>query len=262
MRSTLTAAALILLAATLAATAAAPAGTGPFKAGAKADNGWGTLRGQIVFGGDKLPELKPLNVDKDQDHCLSKGPVQNESWVVNPGNKGVRWVVVFLRAEQGQTLPIHESLKEVKQKEVVLDQPACRFEPHVVALREGQVLVAKNPAPVAHNVVINGLNNSHNVQLAPGKSHNFTLTLERNALAIQCGIHPWMRGYAWTFDHPYYAVTDADGKFEIKLAPAGKQNLVIWHEATGYLEGKKGRAVDVKPGDATDLGKITIKPTE
>src|SRR5262249_31965950 len=34
---------------------------------------WGTLKGRIVFAGDKLPETVELKVDKDQEHCLSKG---------------------------------------------------------------------------------------------------------------------------------------------------------------------------------------------
>jgi hypothetical protein len=51
-----------------------------------------------------------------------------------------------------------------------------------------------------------------------------------------------MSGYVRIFDHPYYAVTDEDGKFEIKNAPAGKLRIVYWHEAKGLLGGAKGRA--------------------
>jgi hypothetical protein len=41
-----------------------------------------------------------------------------------------------------------------------------------------------------------------------------------------------MNGYLAGFDHPYFAVTDAEGKFEISGVPPGTYNLVAWHE--GY----------------------------
>jgi len=226
------------------------------------NGGWGTVRGQVLFAGDKIPDRPPLKVDKDQEHCLQKGPLLSEKWTVNPANKGVRWVVAYLVSDPANRLPIHPDLKEPSPKEVVLDQPCCNFDPHVIALREGQTLVARNPAPVAHSVNITGFKNSFNIQMAPGTSHKFTsLAPERNAVKLSCGQHPWMEGYAWIFDHPYFAVTDADGKFEIKQAPAGTRHIVIWHEDVGYVgSDRKGKPVEIKPGGVTDLGKVEIKP--
>ena len=53
---------------------------------------WSTIKGRIVFDGDKVPEPEELKIDKDQGHCLEKGKLFNETWVVNKNNKGVRWV--------------------------------------------------------------------------------------------------------------------------------------------------------------------------
>jgi hypothetical protein len=41
------------------------------------------------------------------------------------------------------------------------------------------------------------------------------------------------------FDHPYFAITDQDGKFEIKDAPVGKWRIVYWHEL-GFHKGREG----------------------
>src|SRR5215471_8951987 len=68
---------------------------------------WGTIKGQIVFGGDKVPAAEALKVDKDQEHCLQKGPILSRTWTVNPQNKGLSNVVVFLKPDAGQTLPIN-----------------------------------------------------------------------------------------------------------------------------------------------------------
>jgi hypothetical protein len=227
---------------------------------AAAREGWGTVKGQVVFTGAAVPAPQPLKVDKDRDHCLSKGELKAVTWAVNESNKGVANVVVFLRPEPGQKLPVHDSLKTPHAKDVVLDQPCCAFEPRVLAMRADQTLLAKNPAPIAHNVVIQGFKNSQNVQLAPGSQKPFELFSENNVIGISCGAHPWMKGHLWVFDHPYFAVTDQDGRFEIKLAPAGTQTLVLWHEEIGYVGGKKGRTVQIAPGGATDVGALEIKP--
>jgi len=49
---------------------------------------------------------------------------------------------------------------------------------------------------------------------------------------FQCDIHSHMNGYRVGFPHPYFAVTDAEGKFEITGVPPGEYTLVAWHE--GY----------------------------
>jgi len=109
---------------------------------------WGTLKGKVVFGGE-APKAEAIKIDKDQDHCLSKGDIPSEKLVVDPATKGVRWVMVWLvdSKDPKAALPIHSSLKEAASKEVFVDQPCCKFEPHVVALREGQTLVAKTAHP-------------------------------------------------------------------------------------------------------------------
>jgi hypothetical protein len=201
-------------------------------------------------------------VAKDSEHCLSRGPIPNEQWVVNPENRGTRWVVVFLKGTKNKRLLIHDSLKEPNPKEIVLDQPACRFEPHVMALRRGQKLVSKNPAPVAHNIQIQGIRSAFNVTLPPGSSHTFELEPEFGPLKMACSVHPWMQAYTWVFDHPYFAITDADGRFEIKLAPAGTQTLVVWQETASYVPDAKGRSIEIKPDGVLDLGEIAVKPTE
>jgi hypothetical protein len=220
---------------------------------------WGTIKGQIVFGGDKVPAAEPLKVDKDQEHCLQKGTVLSRTWTVNPQNKGVCNAVVFLKPEPGQTLPINpEALP--KKDSVVIDQPICHFEPHILALYKDQKLMAKNSSPIAHNIVITGFKNSYNTQLAPGTDRTFELVSENNPIALSCGAHSWMKGNLWVFAHPYFAVTDANGNFEIKFAPAGNQNFVVWHEAKGYACGRNGKKITVPAGSAVDVGKIELMP--
>jgi hypothetical protein len=69
-----------------------------------------------------------------------------------------------------------------------------------------------------------------------------------------------MEGFVKVFDNPYYAVTDGDGKFEIKNAPAGKLRVVYWQEKVGYKGGKEGRfgeQIDVA-APATELKPVVF----
>jgi hypothetical protein len=228
---------------------------------------WTTLKGQLVYGGPNVPARQPLNVNKDQNHCLAKGPVLSEEWVVDATTKGVKNGFVWLDSDPpGKDLPVHPDLKAIKQKIVTVDQPQCAFVPHAFALREGQILTVKNSAPVAHNVGWMGgriKNPGGNVIVPPGGQHVINnLKADRLPIQIKCDIHPWMRGWVRVFNHPYFAVTDEQGNFEMKSAPVGKFRMFIWHEAVGWrkgVEGKNGEAIEIKAGPAHDVGKLDIQ---
>jgi hypothetical protein len=226
-------------------------------------DGWYTVTGRVVFGGDKVPEKKKLIVDKDQEHCLSKGDLFAETWIVHPTNKGVKNCVVFIRPEKGKTLNVHESLKVPSEKQVVLDQPTCYFTPRILVMRADQELLVKNPAPIPHNVVLTSFNNSLNVQLAPGTERTFQVNAEYNAINVTCGAHPWMKASLWVFEHPYFALTDADGMFKIPLVPGGTHNFMIWHEEVGWVLGRLGKDFPIMAKDIsgnTDVGTFSVKP--
>jgi hypothetical protein len=229
---------------------------------------WGTIKGQLVWGGKDIPDPRPTNVNKDQDHCLSKGPLVSDELVVNKRNGGVRWAFVWLAPELGaEPLTIHPGLQEIKDKDATIDQPCCMFVPHALGLRQGQELLAKNSAPIAHNVHWQGhpLKNPGGNRIVPaGQSLTIKeLKADRFPVKISCDIHGWMGAWVRVFDHPYFAVTDADGKFEIKLAPAGNFRLMLWHEAVGNIPGDgKGIGVTITGNTVTDVGQIKMPPPE
>jgi len=217
-----------------------------------------TIKGRVVFPADKqIPKRSALNVSQDKDHCLSKGDILDESVIVNPKNRGIKNVVVFLRPDDTDPKAVFPKDKifpadaRRKPAEVVLDQPCCMFEPRVTCARVGDTIVVKNSAPVAHNFFWDSSNNgAHNITVPKMESWKMPTALvkENPPILYKCTIHGWMSGYVRIFDHPYYAITDEDGKFEIKNAPAGKFRIVFWHE-TGLRGGAKGRfgeQIDIK----------------
>jgi len=232
---------------------------------------WSTVKGQVLFpAGSPVPERAKLDVSQDKAHCLSKGDILDEGTIVNPKNRGIKNVVVWLRPDNATNAKatftpaqINPADKARKPGKVVVDQPCCMFVGRVTTARVGDTVVVKNPAPVAHNFfwTAGDENGEYNVTIPKETEWVMPEALKAQSSPIEykCTIHPWMKGYFRVFDHPYYATTDENGNFEIKGAPVGKFRMVVWHENVGFLNGKEGRfgtPVEIKAG-TTEL-----KPVE
>jgi hypothetical protein len=226
---------------------------------------WGNVKGQIVLDAAAAPEPAKLSVTKDEAVCLAKGALRSEDLIVNKTNLGVKNVFVWLMpTDPDKPLAVHPDLKEIKQNTVEVDQPCCMFVPHVLGMRQGQVLVAKNPAPIAHNFHYTGhpvKNPGNNVIVPAGGDLKVPgLMADKYPIKMSCDIHPWMSGWIRVFDHPYFAITDADGKFEIKNAPKGACRLFSWHEGVGWVEGDKtGTGIEIPAGKTLDRGVVKMK---
>jgi len=232
----------------------------------------GTLKGTVVYDGNP-PEPPPIDMSKspDKDKCIQGAPKEElvaQNWVVNPDNKGVQNVFIFLKAPEGKYFKLTDEEKKRANEVVKLDQPHCAFEPHVLLLypkyydgskyvATGQKFVIANSAPFAHNTKFSSPANPERNPTIPPKDpgKDFAMEPDIQAVNFECGIHPWMRAFAWSLDHPYAAVTDKDGKFEIKNVPAGAEVFVVgWHESGGYFHGgKDGTKHTFKAGDNPPL---------
>ena len=230
---------------------------------------WANIKGQIVWAGE-VPKQAPVKVTANQNVCAMDKVALEEDYIINPKNKGVKDVFVWIRptgADKKAPFPvaaINPDLLKLKAPGVEIDQPCCRFIPHVLAARQGQTMTIKNCMPIAHNAKWSSSENGDiNPLLPPGGQFVLTkpLVAEPGVISLNCSIHGWMKRHVRVFDHPYYAVTDEDGKFEIKLAPTGKYSLFVHHPTNGWLDGKEGRngkAMNIQPGDL-DLGVIKMK---
>lgn len=224
---------------------------------------WGTIKGRIVWGGKNLPIPRKIVVPAMHAACVGKGDLFDDSLIVSAKDRGVKDVLLWLVDADGKPLPVHPDLKQHKNTTVTIDQPRCLFVPRIVVTRQGDTLLAKNSAKVDHNFSWNGEENGAGNKLMPPGS---TLTLknlkaEPMPMLVKCDLHMWMRARVAVFDHPYYALTGEDGRFEIKLAPAGGYRLKILHDAQGWRLGAKGRGgepVQIKAGGVTDLGELKI----
>lgn len=237
---------------------------------------WANLKGKVTYDGDAPKDdgalKKQMEGQKDKDICLA-GDTAAFAWRVNPENKGVENVLVFVEPPKDKYFkPNTPDEKTWKKDDVAVDQPHCAFEPHVLATfvsyydgknpptPTNQKIIIKNSAPIAHNTKFAGdtvRNPGGNETIQPKDQREIKLKADPTTpITLNCNFHQWMTGYLWALDTPYYAVTDKDGNFEIKGIPAGTPVRVItWHEQAGFFNkgGKEGETMTLKDGDNPPL---------
>jgi len=241
---------------------------GVLAAGAVGQTEYGTIKGRVVWGGDEAPAQKNIvekgQAPKDPAVCAAAGPIPDNTLVVDPKTKGVRYAIVYLVKPNGENPAAVKAIAE-KKASVVVDNKNCEFVPFATALHQDQKVDFTSSDPVNHNVHGTPFaNEGFNVILPPGGSLTKSFVAEKRVIPLTCDIHPWMKGYLMVLDHPFFAVTGADGSFEISGVPAGSQNLVIWQAAVGYVNQglARGMPVTVKEGKATDLGAVELDPAK
>ncbi len=232
---------------------------------------WGNLSGQIIFNGEP-PKPPAVKITKDQE-CCGKHNLVDESLLVNPDSRGVQNVILFLVPDEDAPLAVHESYKESEKAELLLDNNKCRFTPHVVLMRTTQTLKIGNSDPIGHNAKIDTFSNPPiNITIPFGDFRTFNCENEERLPArVSCSIHPWMKAWVVVRSNPYMAVTDENGKFEIKNLPVGTHKILFWQEAAGYLaevtlDGEKQKwrrgtaEITIKEGE-NDMGVIQVEPS-
>jgi len=119
--------------------------------------------------------------------------------------------------------------------EVALNQVDCLFEPKLVGMQLGQVLMVGNSDGTMHNVHTKpDRNKEKNVSIPAGDLRPREFEFKRTEIIeVICDVHAWMRGYIGVFEHPFFAITGEDGAFRIDGLPAGDYTLEAWHEKGG-----------------------------
>lgn len=195
----------------------------------------GSIVGKVSLTG-AVPPAEMVAVDKDREACGSNVAVHK----VEGRNGGLKNAVVRITGIEATDPPDFG--------EPVLDQSGCTFAPRVVLLAPGQELRVLNNDGIMHNVHTKSrANRSVNKSMPKFLKVIKVRFKQPEIIPVRCDVHKWMQAYIVVAEHPYYAITDANGAFELPQVPDGAYTLEAWHPELGT----KTMQVQVTAGQAS-----------
>ena len=130
-----------------------------------------------------------------------------------------------------------------------MDQRNETFIPHVLAIMAGSTVDFPNNDRTYHNVFSLSKTRSFDLgRYAAGRSKSIRFD-KPGIVRVFCDIHSHMNAYILVFSHPYFAVTDEQGRYRIDSVPAGTYTVVAWNEAMEL----QSRRISVPEGGDVDV---------
>lgn len=187
----------------------------------------GTISGTVKWSGP-LPHNLDFPITKDPQICDpdSKKVADLERLVVGP-NDGVANTVVYLKnISAGKAMVLPEQFRH-------LDQKHCRYIPHILLVPQNGNLSMESSDATLHTIHMDGAA-TYNLPF-PFPNQVSTRSMPTAGLVnLRCnGGHVWMNAEMLVVSHPYYAVTDESGHFELTNVPPGTYQIIAWHEGWG-----------------------------
>jgi plastocyanin len=211
----------------------------------------GSVKGVASLDG-VAPKNEPIKMNADPV-CMreNKTPQTQETYEVGSDGKSLANVFVYVKDGLGNYV------FDTPTTPATIDQKECRYHPHVFGMRVGQPLEIINSDPTLHNIHAMPKANQefNNGQPIQGMKMTHTFTAQEIMVPFKCDVHGWMNAYVGVVSHPYFAVTDKDGKFELKDLPPGTYTVEAWHEKLGA----QTASVTIGPKESKDVT-FTFKP--
>jgi plastocyanin len=203
----------------------------------------GAITATVTYDGP-VPEPIEINM-RASGRCaeLHDGPVYEQPVKVGAGR--LADVLVYVKSGLG------DRKFQFPTTPAIVDQRGCLYQPRVVALMVGQPLQFTNSDPEAHNVRGRPAEVDAWNFMMSRKGAERTLYFDKPEIGIRvgCDVHPWMSAWVSVLDHPYFAITGANGEVEIAGMPPGDYVVGTWHETLGTRE----QAVSLPAGGAARL---------
>ncbi|MCP4930360.1 MAG: hypothetical protein QGI44_01735 [Candidatus Marinimicrobia bacterium] len=203
----------------------------------------GDVTGRVKYIG-KPPKAKRLRMDADPVCAAShKETALAESFIVD-ADGNLANVIVYLNGVSFNGNP--------PTTPAILDQNGCLYSPHVFAVMAGQQIDILNGDKTMHNIhALPKVNKEFNKGMPKSlKKISTVFKKAEDVFVIKCDVHPWMKSYTRVFDHPYFAVTNTDGTFNISNVPDGTYEIIAWQEKFGSKR-TQSQSITVKGGKAT-----------
>lgn len=191
----------------------------------------GTITGKVNYTGKK-PLAAKVNMDNAPECALLHDkPVLDEKVAASKEGALANAFVYIKQGLEGKQF-------EPPAEPALIDQKGCWFGPRVLGVQVGQTLKVTNSDPLTHNIhPMPEHNRDWNQSQGPGAEPFLRkFTQPEVMIRVKCNIHGWMHAWVGVVAHPYFAVTGADGSFQLPNVPPGNYTLEVWQEELGKLE--------------------------
>lgn len=189
----------------------------------------GKVKGRVVLKGTP-PAERPIGALKADANCgkaNTAAQVTTRNYVVG-ADGGLANVLVSIKQGLTGAFPAPAT-------KPLIDQAGCMYEPYVSAVMAGQKFDIRNSDPFMHNVnATTKVNKGFNFAQANAGQVNEKVFDKPEMVRLACNVHPWMIAYLHVLEHPFFAVTDAKGEFELPAGlPPGKYTVEVAHLKAG-----------------------------
>lgn len=229
----------------------------------------GTIHGQVTFSGPPPAPLRFI-VEKDPEICGQERSLQK----VETHNGLLAGAVVVLedlkkgkpfpRQTMPGRLPGEGEFRYQGGKSLGLQVKAkgCNFGPFTGVIAADEAVQFENQDSIKHTLHTFAakdrkgtiLRTVHNQDILPqakiARSFDADQLRESHMVRLICNRHDFMQNWLYVVDHPYFAISDQDGRFAINQIPSGTYTLLAWHP----ILGKQRQEIQVTTGS-------TLKPT-
>src|SRR5262252_9169391 len=178
----------------------------------------GSVRGHVRLEGP-VPENETIRMNADPmcRNAVGGRHIVDESVVASPDGSLANVFIELVGAFPDTPVPAEP---------VSIDQNGCMYGPRVVGLRAGQALQVRNSDDGLHNVHgVSTEKDGFNVSQPTRGMINAFHPHDPGILQLKCDVHTWMVAFVGVVNHPYFAVTSADGSFSLRDVPEGTYEL-------------------------------------
>ncbi len=160
---------------------------------------------------------------------------------------GLRNVLVYIRGD------FDEKAYKPPERSAILEHLDGLFQPYVLGIQVGQPLELRDTGLCGFHGMAK---KNQEFDVTPmGGVVTRTFTAPELPITFRCDIHPWNYAYVGVFSHPFFAVTDKNGRFAIAGVPRGRYTLEIFHPKSG----KSARTISVSKARVVEDFSVTPK---
>jgi plastocyanin len=194
----------------------------------------GSISGKVSFTGTP-PAVEMIKMSSDPACTPNASPMQPSDAVLVGKAGEVQNAFVYVKDGLDPAYTF-----DVPTKALEFYQRGCTYVPRIFGVRAGQPIEIISDDNTLHNVHALPKSNLEFNKSEAFKGARMTqvFTVPEVMVRFKCDVHAWMNAYVGVMAHPFFAVSAADGTFDLKGLPPGTYTVEAWHERFGTLTQK------------------------